>query len=68
MNATWQYEMLGGMTVMSLDIVCSSEQCKVYEFKDIPCVLISGLCAGVCEELCAYSKTIWSEWCSCIIS
>ena len=24
--------------------VCSSEQCKVYEFKDIPHVVISGLC------------------------
>lgn len=26
--------------------MCSSEQCKVYEFKDIPHVLISGLCEG----------------------
>lgn len=46
MTATWLYDMLDGITVTSLDIVCSSEQCKVYEFKDIPHVLISWLCKG----------------------
>jgi hypothetical protein len=47
-NATWQYEMLGGKTYefRHCVFVCSPEQCKVYEFKDIPHLLISGICTG----------------------